>query len=45
MSDEESRESLKAKTADLEKRLTGATRVIGEKEKELATTQENLRVA
>ena len=38
MSDEESGESLKAKTADLERRLTEATRTIGEKGKELATT-------
>ncbi len=45
MSDEESDESLKAKIADLERRLTEANRVIGEKEKELVTTQENLQVA
>ena len=37
MSDE-SADSLRAKIADLEKRLTEAIRAIGEKEKELATT-------
>ena len=45
MSDDESADSLRAKIADLEKRLTEATRAIGEKEKELATTRDDLRVA
>ena len=45
MSDEESGESLKAKIANLERRLTEVTRTIGEKDKELATTREDLRVA